>query len=146
MDLTPFASLVPAERGLSVVSTVRPDGTIQASVVNAGVMAHPLTGAPIVAFVAAGRRKLVNLRRDPTITVVVRSGWTWAAVEGSAEIVGPDDPLPGIDADRLRTLLREIFSAAGGTHDDWDTYDRVMREEGRAGVLVLPRRVYTNPA
>ena len=28
------------------------------------------------------------------------------------------------------------FAAAGGTHDDWDTYDRVMREEGRVAVLV----------
>jgi hypothetical protein len=31
-----------------------------------------------------------------------------------------------------------VFSACGGTHDDWDTYDRVMREEGRVAVLVAP--------
>ncbi|HWI02322.1 MAG TPA: hypothetical protein VNT52_00590, partial [Acidimicrobiales bacterium] len=29
------------------------------------------------------------------------------------------------DGERLRLLLREIFTAAGGTHEDWDTYDRV---------------------
>jgi len=45
----------------------------------------------------------------------------------------------------LRLLLREIFIAAGGTHDDWDTYDRVMREERRTAVLVTPSRVYSNP-
>ena len=28
--------------------------------------------------------------------------------------------------------------------DDWDTYDRVMREEGRVAVLVTPTRVYGN--
>jgi hypothetical protein len=39
-------------------------------------------------------------------------------------------------------LLREIFTAAGGTHDDWDTYDRVMAEERRVAVLVTPERVY----
>jgi PPOX class probable F420-dependent enzyme len=125
---------------------LRPDGTIQASVVNAGVIAHPVTGAPIVAFVAVGRRKLVHLRLNPTITIVVRSGWQWAAVEGSAEIVGPDDPSPHVDGERLRILLREIFVAAGGTHDDWDAYDRVMREERRAAVLIAPARVYSNPS
>ena len=55
------------------------------------------------------------------------------------------DPDPRVDADRLRLLLREIFTAAGGTHDDFDTYDRVMREERRTAVFVHPDRVYTNP-
>jgi hypothetical protein len=45
----------------------------------------------------------------------------------------------------LRLLLRDVFQAAGGTHDDYDTYDRVMAEERRAAVLITPRRVYTNP-
>jgi hypothetical protein len=66
-------------------------------------------------------------------------------VEGHAEILGPDDPHPGVDAQALRILLRDIFRSAGGTHDDWDTYDRVMAEERRAAVLVSPRRTYTNP-
>ena len=43
-------------------------------------------------------------------------------------------------------MLREIFTAAGGTHDDWDAYDRVMREERRTAVLITPDRVYTNPS
>jgi hypothetical protein len=55
--------------------------------------------------------------------VVIRAGWEWAAAEGTAELAGPDDPMAGVDAERLRLLLREIFAAAGGTHDDWDTYD-----------------------
>jgi len=145
-DLAPFATLVPADHGLCVVATARPDHTIQASVVNAGVTTHPVSGAPVVAFVAGGRRKLVHLRADPTITVVARAGWRWATVEGRAELVGPDDPHPAVDAERLRLLLREVFVAAGGSHDDWDTYDRVMRDERRAVVLVTPRRVYANPS
>ena len=36
------------------------------------------------------------------------------------------------------------FVAAGGDHDDWDEYDRVMREQGRTAVLVRPTRVYSN--
>jgi PPOX class probable F420-dependent enzyme len=146
-DVSAFAELVPRDHGLCVLTTLRGDGSAQSSVVNAGVMAHPLTGEQVVALVAAGgTRKLDNLRADPRTTIVARAGWQWATVEGNAEIVGPDDPHPDIDERALRTLLRNIFQSAGGTHDDWDTYDRVMAEERRAAVLVPPRRVYTNPA
>ncbi|MDT4921585.1 MAG: hypothetical protein QOI15_2487, partial [Pseudonocardiales bacterium] len=37
---------------------------------------------------------------------------------------------------------REVFEAAGGAHDDWDEYDRVMRTDRRAAVLVTPTRIY----
>ena len=143
--LEAFTQLVPGDHGLCVVSTLRKDGTIQSSVVNAGVLAHPVTGAQVVGLVArGGTRKLANLRERPNASVVVRAGWSWAAVEGPAELAGPDDPLPGADSERLRLLLREIFTAAGGTHDDWPAYDRVMAEERRTAVLVTPRRVSTN--
>jgi hypothetical protein len=42
-------------------------------------------------------------------------------------------------------LLRDIFKAAGGRHDDWDDYDRTMAEERRAAVLISPQRIYSNP-
>jgi len=145
-DLSYVKQLIPLDHGLSVIVTMRSDGTPQTSVVNAGVMSHPLTGEEVVAFVAAGRaRKLAYLRADPRVTVALRAGWQWAAIEGTAELIGPQDPHEDIDAEQLRLLLREIFAAAGGDHDDWDTYDRVMREEQRTAVLVTPTRVYTNP-
>jgi PPOX class probable F420-dependent enzyme len=145
-DVSSFAELVPMDHGLCVLTTLRVDGSAQASVVNAGVLPHPLTGEQVVGVVAAGgSRKLDNLRADPRATLVARAGWQWATVEGTAEIVGPDDPHPDITGDALRVLLRNIFQAAGGTHDDWDTYDRVMAEERRAAVLIAPRRTYTNP-
>jgi PPOX class probable F420-dependent enzyme len=144
--LTDFAGLVAREHGLCVVSTVRADGTVQSSVVNAGVLDHPVTGLPVVGFVArGGTRKLANLRARPHATLVVRVGWQWAAAEGPAELAGPENPLPGVPPDALPQLLRDVFTAAGGTHDDWDTYDRVMAEERRTAVLVSPARVYTNP-
>jgi PPOX class probable F420-dependent enzyme len=145
-DVSSFAELVPMDHGLCVLTTLRVDGSAQASVVNAGVLPHPLTGELVVGVVAAGgSRKLDNLRADPRATLVARAGWQWATVEGNAEIVGPDDPHPDINGEALRVLLRNIFQAAGGTHDDWDTYDRVMAEERRAAVLIAPRRTYTNP-
>jgi PPOX class probable F420-dependent enzyme len=130
------------ERGLVVVSTLREDATIQASVVNAGVIDHPVTGEPGLAFVTYGRVKLANLRERPRIAATFRDGWRWATVEGRAELAGPADPQPWLDAERLRLLLREIFTAAGGSHDDWDEYDRVMAEQGRTAVLISPTRVY----
>ncbi len=80
----------------------------------------------------------------PQVTATFRSGWQWATVEGTGELIGPDDPDPAVDADRLRLLLREVFTAAGGTHDDWDEYDRVMAENGRTAVLIHPTRIYSN--
>lgn len=146
-DLSNFAELMSQDHGLCVFSTLRGDGSMQSSVVNAGVLNHPLTDSQVVGLVAIGSgRKLRNLRADPRATVVAKAGWQWSAVEGSAELIGPDDPHPDVDSERLRVLLREIFTAAGGTHDDWDTYDRVMREERRTAVFISPTRVYSNPA
>jgi PPOX class probable F420-dependent enzyme len=132
------------ERFLVVVSTARADGSIQSSVVNAGVLAHPDTGEQVVGFVTYGRAKLANLRARPWLTVTFRSGPRWLAVEGGVTIIGPDDPHPGVDSEQLRLLLREVFSAAGGTHDDWDGYDRAMAEQRRPAVLITPTRIYSN--
>jgi PPOX class probable F420-dependent enzyme len=146
-DFSAFADLAAVDQGLCVFTTLRRDGSVQASVINAGVLPHPLTSVPVVGLVAiGGARKLSNLRADPRTTIVARAGWQWATVEGSAQLIGPDDPHPDVDDERLRVLLREIFTAAGGTHDDWDTYDRVMREQRRTAVLISPGRVYANPA
>jgi PPOX class probable F420-dependent enzyme len=145
-DLAAFAELISLDHGLCVLNTLRRDGSVQSSVVNAGVLEHPLRGGPVVGLVATGgSRKLHHLRANPRTTIVVRAGWRWATVEGDAEIVGPDDPHPDVNSEALRLLLRDIFKTAGGTHDDYDTYDRVMAEERRAAVLITPRRVYTNP-
>jgi len=146
IDLAAFAALVPADHGLCVLSTTRPDGTVQSSAVNAGVLRHPVSGVEVVALVAAGgTRKLANLRADPRATIVVRAGWQWATVEGTVELVGPDDLQPWLtDADALRLLLRDVFTAAGGTHDNWAEYDATMAEQRRAVVLIAPTRVYSN--
>jgi PPOX class probable F420-dependent enzyme len=141
--LAEAAGLAQDEQGLAVVSTLRADATIQSSVVNAGVLPHPSTGEPALAFVTYGKVKLANLRVRPQLSVTFRNGWRWATVEGNAELAGPDDPQPWLDAEALRRLLRDIFTAAGGSHDNWDEYDRVMAEQHRTAVLVSPTRVYS---
>ena len=145
-DLSPFSALVPQDHGLCVLSTIRADGSVQASVINAGILVHPLTGNEVVGLVAAGgSRKLGHLRGDPRATIVARAGWQWAAVEGTADLIGPDDPRHELDAEAVRVLLQDVFHAAGGLHDDWAEYDRAMATERRTAVLITPTRVYSNP-
>jgi hypothetical protein len=98
-----------------------------------------------VAFVARGdARKLALLRRRPRAAVVFRAAWEWAAVEGPVTLIGPDDHPVGWDPSRLSRLLRDIFTAAGGTHDNWEEYDRVMAAERRTAVFVRPHRISSN--
>jgi PPOX class probable F420-dependent enzyme len=117
----------------------------QVSVVNIGVLDHPVSGTPVLALVARRGVKLRNLRRHPRLTLVVRAGWEWVAAVGDVELVGPDDPHPHVGDEARRRLLRDIFHAAGGNHPDLDTYDRVMADERRCAVLVTPDRIWTNP-
>jgi PPOX class probable F420-dependent enzyme len=145
-SLDDVRTLVALDHGLASVVTVRPDGSLQSTVVNAGVVPHPVGGRPVAAFVArGGTHKLTHLRADPRATLSWRAGWAWATVEGSVELCGPDDPLPGVDSEGRRLLLREIYAAAGGEHEDLAEYDRVIEAERRVAVLVTPVRIYRNP-
>lgn len=144
-DLELVQRLVAADHGLAVVSTTRANGTVQSSLVNAGVTTHPVDGTTVVAFVARGDAvKLANFRKRPYANVVFRAGWEWASVEGTTTLVGPNDALAGFDAVQIPALLRSIFVDAGGTHEDWDEYDRVMAAEGRTAVIVAPERISSN--
>ncbi|EUA09899.1 PPOX class putative F420-dependent enzyme family protein [Mycobacterium kansasii 732] len=143
--LSDAVALAAADKGLAVVSTVRATGTVQASLVNVGLLTHPAGGGSVLGFTTYGKVKLTNLRARPQLAVTFRNGWRWATVEGRAELVGPEDSQPWLsDGEQLRLLLRDVFIAAGGTHDDWDEYDRVMAAERRAVVLIEPTRVYGN--
>jgi PPOX class probable F420-dependent enzyme len=145
VDLDFVRRLVRADHGLAVVATTRSDGTVHGSLVNAGVLEDPITSRPVLGFVTAGSALKLNLlRRSGRATVVLRAGWEWVAVEGPVRLLGPDDTAAGFTMDRLPTLLRDVFTAAGGTHDDWREYDRVMAAERRAAVLVHPERLTSN--
>ena len=125
-----------------MVSVLSRNGSIASSVVNAGVLEHPISGQPVVGFVVQGSaRKAAHLRRDPRRTVLWRDGWRWIGERGSRP-VGPDDSSPGLDGDGVARLLRAVFEGAGGTHDDWDEFDRVMAAERRCAVLVRPVRIF----
>src|ERR1700756_1287475 len=118
-DLNDVAELAATTGHLAVVATARADGTVQASLVDAGVSTHPVTGSHVLSFVAiGGGAKLANLRNRLSVAATFHRGWQWITVEGTAELAGPDDTELGLGPDQLRMLLRTIFTDAGGTHDD----------------------------
>jgi PPOX class probable F420-dependent enzyme len=134
MEFGEAVSFLESEHS-AVVTTIGRSGGAQATIVRAG----PLEGRMV--FVARGdTAKRRNLGRNPNCTVlVVQPDWRKSVtVEGQAEVRGPENT----ELEELRLLLRAVFVAAGGSHSDWDEYDRVMRDEGRVAVLVTPQRVY----
>ncbi len=146
-DLEGVRSLLAQENGLAVVSTTQSDGRVLSSVVNCGVLEHPVSGEPSVAFVSMGRAARVgHVRRGSQVTVLVRRDWKWISVTGHADLIGPDDLPVSLDLDGVRMLLRDVFRAAGGTHDDWDEYDRAMADDARVVVLVAPERILGVPS
>ena len=130
--------------GLVVFDTVTRSGWPHPSVVNAGVVDHPVSGEPVVALVAVGgSAKIRNLERDPRATVTFRDGGRWLTVRGEAALIGPDHPAAGFAPDGVPDLLRSIYRAAGGgEHPDWAEYDRVMAAERRTAVLVAVAGAY----
>ena len=144
-DLALVRRLAAADRGLAIVSTTRPDGSVHSSLVNAGVFDHPVTKEPTVALVARGDAyKLKLMAASGRANAVFRAGWEWVSVEGPVDIIGPNHPNAEFPSEAIPQLLRDIFTAAGGTHDDWDEYDRVMAAEQRVAVLVDAHRITSN--
>ena len=140
--LEDFARLVDGDHGLCVVSTLRPDED------------HRLVGGERGRPAASGDRQPGRRPGQPRRRAAAgapagpaagrggrrRAGWPWAAVEGPAGWPAPTTE-NGVDAERLRLLLREIFTTARQRADDFDAYDRVMASERRVAVLVSPARV-----
>ena len=145
MDIEDVRTFLAEENGLATVSTTQADGRILSSVTNCGVLNHPITGSPRVALVSVSNAaRLKHVRRGSQVTIAIRRGWKWRSVTGPADLIGPDDLPDSIDVEALRLLLREVFQAAGGTHNNFDEYDRVMANERRVAILVAPNRILGN--
>src|SRR4051812_33342718 len=127
----------------AMFATSRRDGTIQASLIRAGVFDHPVTGRPTVAALLRGYTvKLRHLRRIPRATVLFRSPNAWVTVEGHVSIIGPVDGGEGYDPATFPALRRAVYTAAGGTPTaEWE---QLMDDEQRALVFVEFDRVYSN--
>ena len=130
-DIAPFVD----KHHTAIATTYRRDGAAQMSILLAGIMS-----GKVVFVVRGDTAKLANLIRDPRSAVLfVNTNWSgYAAVDGAATLSTWDNT----EAETQRILLRDAFKACGGSHSDWDEYDRAMRDERRAVVHVEPERIY----
>jgi hypothetical protein len=141
-SLDDLRALLASETGLVTVSSASADLAVVTSVVNAGILPHPDGGAEVIGLVSrADAVRVRHVGAGRPLTVTARRGWKWVSARGRADLIGPDHPWEGIDAADVRQLLRDIFHAAGGTHDDLEDYDQVMAAERRVAVLVHPERL-----
>ena len=113
-----------------ILMTRRQAGSVQASPVTGGVD----DDGRIVISTYPDRAKTVNLRRDPTATVLVLSdlfGDAWVQIDGDAEVLD----LP----DALEPLV-QYFRCISGEHPNWDDYREAMRQQGKSLVRITPQR------
>lgn len=145
IDLEALRQLAGDAQNLAVLAVTRADGTVHASLVSAGVIDRPPDGQPSIGVVVAGNAvKLRHLRRARRATAVFHAGYRWVAVEGGVAMAGPDDA--GLVAsEAVAELLRTVFVAAGGSHENWAEFDRVMATERRVAVFIAAERLTTNP-
>ncbi|MDG1844909.1 MAG: hypothetical protein P8J01_00790 [Acidimicrobiales bacterium] len=133
------------ENGLATVSTAQKNGGILSSVVNCGVLPHPITQKLCVAFVSAGNAaRLKHIERGSQVTIAIRREWKWVSVSSKAHLFGPEHLPENFDRKKLRILLRNVFISAGGTHDNFEEYDKVMASEKRVVVCVPVERIRGN--
>ena len=144
-DLAVVEQLAAGDHHLAVLAVGRADGSVQASVVSAGVTTDPVEGSPAVGLVAIGNSlKLRLLRKSGQATVVFKAGDQWAAVSGPARLIGPDDGTElGFD---VPEVIRSVYRAAGGDHEDWSEFDRVMADERRCAGVRPAEAISSNPS
>jgi PPOX class probable F420-dependent enzyme len=112
---------------LGVLATVKRDGRPQLSPLNFHL--DPDT-ARVSISVTDDRAKVANVRRDPRVSLFVTSkdGWSYAVLEGDAELspvaAAPDDDT----VDELVDVFRQI---RGSEHPDWDEYRQAMVDDKR---------------
>ena len=90
-DIEIFSNYLSEETGLATISTTQEDGRVLSTVVNCGMIKHPLTGDACVAFVSGGNAaRLKHVDRGSQVTVSVRRGWAWSSATGPADLIRPE--------------------------------------------------------
>ena len=121
-----------------VLATIKPDGRPQLT--NVG---YAWDDGLIRISVTADRVKTRYLRRDPRLVLHVQGGdlWTWAVVEGTAEL----SPVAADPHDATVEELITYYRDTAGEHEDWDDYRRAMVADRRLVVRFRPEHAYGQP-
>lgn len=127
-----------AQRDLGVLATIKRDGRPQLSNLNYAIDVDRRT---IRMSVTDDRAKVRNLRRDPRASLFVssRDGWSYAVLEGTAQLSAvaqsPEDPT----VEDLVALYRAI---RGEDHPDWDEYRAAMVDDKRLVATLHIKHTY----
>ena len=140
-ELDPALLSLAAGRNLGALAAIKRDGRPQLSMVNFA-LDRSSPGAPTVRVsVVDGRAKVANLLRDPRGSLMVTSedGWSYAVLEGEAEL----SPVAADEDDAVVEELVELYrTIRGEEHPDWDDYRRAMVQDGRRILRLRVTRVY----
>ena len=140
-----YGATICAERSAIVQMVAEKLAAFPATSETEFVVLGPADAADMLALAGTGTRKLDLLRSSgrATATLVFRAGFEWSAVSGPVRLVGPDDGAAvGLD---VPVTIRSVFVAAGGTHEDWAEFDRVMAADRRCAVFVRADAITANP-
>jgi PPOX class probable F420-dependent enzyme len=110
----------------AILATRRADGSPQLSPLTCGVDDQ---GRLVVATYPK-RAKVVNIRREPQVSVCVLSDeWNgpWVQLDGTAEV---------IDLPEAVEPLVDYFRSISGEHPNWDEYREAMRKQGKSLIRV----------
>lgn len=113
-----------------LLTTFRADGSLQSSPVTGGVDDK----GRIVIATYPQRAKSVNLRRNPSASVVVLSddfNGAYVQVDGDAEVIGLPEAVE---------LLVDYYRVIAGEHPDWAEYRKAMVDQGKCLIRITPRR------
>ncbi|MDG3012716.1 PPOX class F420-dependent oxidoreductase [Rhodococcus sp. D2-41] len=125
------------DRGIGTLVTLKRDGRPQLS----NVMYHfDKLHQRFEISVTDTRAKTTNMRRDPRVSLQVNGndGWSYAVVEGRAELTPHAEDPHDLTVNRLVELYRTLQ----GEHPDWDEFREAMVRERRLLLTVIVERVY----
>ena len=126
-----------AGRKWGVLATIKRDGRPQLS--NIGYAYDPDQQLFRIS-VTADRAKTRNLERDARLTLHVSSDdfWSWAAVEGTADLT----PVAADPGDATVDELVQYYRGVNGEHPDWDEYRAAMVADRRLVLRFTPEHAY----
>ncbi|MEC3975666.1 PPOX class F420-dependent oxidoreductase [Amycolatopsis sp. H20-H5] len=126
-----------ASRNQGVLATLKRDGRPQLSTVTYHFDAD---AKKLRVSITEPRAKTKNMRRDPRVSFHVASedGWSYAVVDGIAELT---EPAKERDDATVEALI-ELYRAVSGEHPDWAEYRDAMVADQRVVLTVAITHSY----